>query len=96
MFNFYDVFQVRFDYKSAKECSVNREYLSEAVSVYNEVNTDSILSLEEKYIIKLEKFLGESDFIRPECPLGGKYYMDENGIICCTKHKTEKKTNISE
>jgi hypothetical protein len=39
-------------------------------------------------MLKISKFLGETEFVKPVCPLGGSYYIDDNGIICCTKHKS--------
>ncbi|MCK9224306.1 MAG: hypothetical protein M0R46_13735 [Candidatus Muirbacterium halophilum] len=86
-YNFYDIFLIRYDYKSANECSINCEYLTEAVKLYNDVNSDTIFSLNSKDMFKLKKFLSSNEFVKPDCPLNGIYFLDDNGNVSCTKHK---------
>lgn len=90
IYKYYYLYEVKYDHSASRECNINVEYLNNALSLYEEIKGERIHELDQDSYRRLKKFIGESDFIIPDCPLGGEYYIKSKNSVSCKLHKNGK------
>ncbi len=89
VYNYYIIFEVRYNTEAGEECRINIDYLEKSLSLYETSTGESLKELGAGTVQKLTKVLKENglNFDMPVCPLGGEYEIYDRNKVRCSLHR---------